>query len=128
MNEAIAVEAVRATTATQAAQPIQPTADVADPSAVSRFQAAMGVQDAQEVDDIPFAKQVSDAWRSAQAQNQGIMHRIQALSDLRAGNSVSAARMVQLQYEVANLSFQQQIVANVSEKASTAISTLVKNS
>ena len=128
MNETIAVEAVRATTAAQAAQPVQPTSDVADPSAVSRFQAAMGVQDAEKPDDIPFAKQVADAWRFAQDQNQGIMHRIHALADLRSERALSAADMVQLQYEVANLSIQQQVVAHVAEKASSAITTLVRNS
>ena len=39
----------------------------------------------------------------------------------------SAGEMVELQYEVMNLAFQQEVVTKVADKASTAIQTLVKN-
>ena len=39
----------------------------------------------------------------------------------------SATEWSKLQYEVANLSFQQEIVTNIAKKASDAVSTLVKN-
>ena len=42
-------------------------------------------------------------------------------------HSLSIAEMSELQYEVANLSFQQEVVAKVADKASNAIQTLVKN-
>ena len=76
---------------------------------------------------IPFASQVSAAWRSAQVNNQGMLHRIRALSELRNRHSLSAAEMVELQYEVMNLSFQQEVVTKVADKTSNAVQTLIKN-
>ncbi|MBR4653777.1 MAG: hypothetical protein IKO72_10510 [Kiritimatiellae bacterium] len=131
MTESMIVEAVRAAGGAQAATAAesQPaTVDkTADPAAVERFQAAMDVQDTTEVDAVPFANEVSAAWKSAQANNQGILHRIRALTQLQAEHSVSAPEMVELQYEVANLAFQQEVVTKVADKTSNAIQTLVKN-
>ena len=130
MTEAMIVEAVRAAgTATNQVQ-VPAVAPVADPSAVARFEAAMGAGGAQPVssaDPIPFASEASAAWRSAQANNQGILHRIRALSEMRGRNNVAAQEMLERQYEVRNLSFQQQVVTKVAEKSATAIQTLVKN-
>ena len=128
MNEAMIVEAVRAARpATDVAMqaPNAPQA-VANPSAVSRFQAAMGVDDPQEITTIPFASEATAAWRSAQVNNQGILHRIRALSEMSA-SSLSGPEMIELQYEVANLAFQQEVVTKVADKSSNAIQTLIKN-
>ena len=105
------------------AAPAQQTApsQAADPAAVARFNAAM------DVTPVPFASEASAAWRSAQANNQGILHRIRALSELNKMHGPSAGDMVELQYEVMNLSFQQEIVTKVADKSSNAIQTLVKN-
>ena len=46
---------------------------------------------------------------------------------MRGRNNVAAQEMLELQYEVMNLSFQQQVVTKVAEKSATAIQTLVKN-
>jgi hypothetical protein len=100
---------------------------VADPAAVERFQAAMGVDAVQAADPIPFASQVSAAWRAAQVNNQGILHRIRALSQLSAEHALSAPEMIELQYDVANLAFQQEVVTKVADKSSNAIQTLIKN-
>ena len=128
MIEAAAIEAVRAAQAPQSVAylneqlALDKTASV---DAVKAFQAAMGVGGP---DPVPFAQQVGVAWRAAQDMNQGIMHRIHALSAAkRLGNSPSVLQMTELQYEVANLSFQQEVVTNVAKKASSAIETLVKN-
>ena len=129
MNEAMIVEAVRAARpATDVAMQAQnaPQA-VANPSAVSRFQAAMGIDGPQDVDPIPFASEATAAWRSAQANNQGILHRIHALSQMSASHSLSGPEMIELQYEVANLAFQQEVVTKVADKSSNAIQTLIKN-
>ena len=129
MNEAMIVEAVRAARpATDVAMqaPNAPQA-VANPSAVSRFEAAMGVDGPREVDPIPFASEASAAWRSAEANNQGILHRIHALTQMSASSSLSAPELVELQYEVMNLSFQQEVVTKVADKSSNAIQTLIKN-
>ena len=131
MTEAMIVEAVRAAgTATNQVQPAAAAAPGADPAAVSRFEAAMGaggVQPAQAADPIPFASEASAAWRSAQANNQGILHRIRALSQLERMHGPAAGELVELQYEVMNLAFQQEVVTKVADKSSNAIQTLVKN-
>ena len=131
MTESMIVEAVRAAGGPQAAASSQyaagASAPTADPSAVSRFQAAMGVQGTAEADPIPFASEVSAAWRSAQANNQGILHRIRALSQLERMHGPSSGELVELQYEVMNLAFQQEVVTKVADKTSNAIQTLVKN-
>ena len=131
MTEAMIVEAVRAAGGAQmsATDPgaVNASAPVADPSAVSRFNAAMGVQGTTEVVPIPFASEVSAAWRSAQVNNQGILHRIRALSQLGRMHGPASGELVELQYEVMNLSFQQEVVTKVADKTSNAIQTLVKN-
>ena len=131
MTEAMIVEAVRAAGGAQmsATDPgvVNASVPVADPSAVSRFNAAMGVQGTTEVDPIPFASEVSAAWRSAQVNNQGILHRIRALSQLGRMHGPASGELVELQYEVMNLSFQQEVVTKVADKTSNAIQTLVKN-
>lgn len=137
MTEQMIVEAVRAAGGPQspaaaglAAGAAQP---VADPAAVSRFEAAMAAQGAggpqspAAVDAIPFASEASAAWRAAHVNNQGILHRIRALSELGRMHGPSMGEMVELQYEVMNLAFQQEVVTKVADKSSTAIQTLVKN-
>lgn len=123
----IAVEAVSAVARTQGVDPVQ-GAGVApyqvDQAAVAKFEAVM---ETQEVTPVPFAQQIAETWNTAQVNHQGILHRIQALSDMTRTQGVSSAAMVELQYEVANLSFQQEVVTNIAKKASDAVSTLVKN-
>ncbi len=133
MNDAMIVEAVRAVQPSVAQDAVDSplAADrVANPAAVSRFQAAMaaeGPQSPAAADPVPFASEATAAWRSAQVNNQGILHRIRALSDLRETHSPSMVNLIELQYEVMNLSFQQEIVTKVSDKASNAVQTLIKN-
>lgn len=130
MTESMMVEAVRAAGGPQYATTAEQVAGaerVADPSAVSRFQAAMGVDGAKAADPVPFASQAAAAWRTAQENNQGILHRIKALSELGRMHGPSAHDMIELQYEVMNLSFQQEVVTKVADKASNAIQTLIKN-
>ena len=130
MTESMIVEAVRAaggTSAPLSAAEANASMSTPDPAAVERFEAAMGVQGTAPADPIPFASEASAAWRSAQMNNQGILHRIRALSQLGVEHSVSAAAMIELQYEVMNLSFQQEVVTKVADKTSNAIQTLIKN-
>ena len=127
--ETLAVEAIRASQSATAAQATGQAAAAgpsAPPSAsaVSRFEAAMA-PDAPTA--IPFVSQASAAWRSAKANNQGMIHRIRALSELQGRHSLSAAELVELQYEVMNLSFQQEVVTKIADKSSTAVQTLIKN-
>ena len=130
--ETLAVEAIRASQSATAAQATGQAA-AAGPSAppgasaVSRFQAAMAADAPQGVSEIPFASQLSAAWRSAQANNQGMLHRIRALAELQGKHSLSSAELVELQYEVMNLSFQQEVVTKIADKSSSAVQTLIKN-
>ena len=128
MNEAMIVEAIQAAKPATDVAMLAPNAPqaVANPSAVSRFQAAMGIDGPQDVDPIPFASEATAAWRSAQVNNQGILHRIRALAEMSA-SSLSGPEMIELQYEVANLAFQQEVVTKVADKSSNAIQTLIKN-
>ena len=133
MTESMIVEAIRAAGASQplAATEQVTSAQVADPAAVSRFEAAMGATSVGAVqsaaDPVPFASEVAASWRMAQTNRQGILHRIRALSQLGALHGPSAPEMLELQYEVMNLTFQQEVVSKVADKSSSAIQTLVKN-
>ena len=135
MTEAMIVEAVRGAKSVASTDPAMAgvggaSAAAADPAAVARFQAAMGVGGVGSpaaVDPVPFASEASAAWRSAQANNQGILHRMRALAHLDGMHGPSMAEMVELQYEVMNLAFQQEVVTKVADKSSNAIQTLVKN-
>ena len=116
MTEAAIVEAVRAAGTGLDPQIVADTVkNVPDADAVARFEAALAPSQPAEV---PFASQDN---------RQGILHRIKALTELRGVNGPSMAQMTELQYEVMNLSFQQEVVTNVAKKSSDAVSTLVKN-
>ena len=80
-----------------------------------------------ETAPVPFADEMSSVWRSAQTNNQGFLHRIRTLSELTHRGGVATGELLELQYEVMNLSFQQEIVTKVADKSSNAIQTLVKN-
>jgi len=132
MTEQMIVEAVRAAGAntSQTAQMANAAQAVADPAAVAQFQAAMGtsaVAGVAPVTEIPFAAQIASTWSVAQTNYQGLVHRIKALTEMRKMHGPSAVELSELQYNVANLSFQQEVITNVAKKASDAISTLVKN-
>lgn len=130
MTESMIVEAVRSAGGATAANQLngaQQVSAVADPSAVARFQAAMGVAGPERIDPVPFASEIAASWQSARVNNQGLLHRIRALNEMRAVHSVAAAEMMELQYDVMNLTFQQEVVTKVADKASNAIQTLVKN-
>ena len=137
--ETLAIEAIRASQSATAAQTAAQTAAAApsappSASAVAKFEAAMAAnapsavgRSADSSPAIPFASQVSAAWRSAQANNQGMLHRIRALSELSAQHGPSSSELVELQYEVMNLSFQQEVVTKIADKSSNAVQTLIKN-
>ena len=130
MTEIVAVDAVRGSAAANGMDwpaMSERVGGAPDPSSVSRFQAAMGVDGPKAADPIPFASEASAAWRMAQENNQGLLHRIRALTELGHMHGPAALNMVELQYEVMNLSFQQEVVTKVADKASNAIQTLIKN-
>lgn len=129
MTEAMIVEAVRAAgggaNAVNAAQAMNAAPATADPQAIAAFEQAMG---AEAATPVPMASQIAETWRAAQDGQQGILHRMTALADVAQMKEASVAQLTMLQYEVANFSFQQEVVTNIAKKATDAISTLVKNS
>ena len=126
MTEAMIIEAV-SSARTVGIDPAMASAQVSctpDPEAVAKFQAAMAPS---PVAEVPFADSAARSWQMAHDNNQGIIHRIRALSELSSERALSAPEMFELQYEVANLAFQQEVVAKVADKASQAVQTLIKN-
>ena len=128
MNEAMIVEAIRSVNPNPAgAMAAAAPAAVADPAAINRFQEAMGVGAAAPVTAVPFADQVAATWRIAQTEHQALIHRVRALTRLSAEHGPNVAELTELQYEVANLSFQQSVFSKVADKAANAVQTLIKN-
>lgn len=97
---------------------------VENPEAVMRF--AKAIQGAFG-EEPPFLGRLSLAWSNAYGNHQGIIHRMKALSELGQMSSPSLVQLTELQYEVHNLAFQQEVVAKVADKISQGIQTLVKN-
>lgn len=124
MTEAMIVEAVRAAGGAAGVGAAQALPQVADPQAVEAFARAMGTEAATPV---PMASEIAETWRAAQTNQQGMLHRMTALSGLAQMEGASVAQLTQLQYEVANFAFQQEIVTNIAKKATDAVTTLVKN-
>ncbi len=127
MTESMIVEAIRSAGFNGAEQYAATTTAAPDPAAVAQFQAAMAAQQPTAVQEVPFAAEAARTWTTAHENNQGIIHRIRALGELSAERALSAPELVELQYEVANLAFQQEVVAKVADKASQAVQTLIKN-
>lgn len=119
------VEALQAAMSTQKTAAVQPVRDIVpDPAAVQAFQGAMGTQ---APTSIPFAQQISSTWQTAQNNYQGLVHRIKALTEMRMKQAPSVAELSELQYDIATLSFQQEVVTSVAKKSSDAVQTLIKN-
>ena len=131
MTNEMIVEAVGRVAAKDAAQggAVGAAAGAAavDPSAVARFQAAMGVAGSGAVDPVPFASEVAASWQAARSNNQALVHRIRALTEMGSLHGPASGELLELQYEVMNLSFQQEVVTKVADKSSSAIQTLIKN-
>ena len=129
MNESMMVEAVRAAHGVgfDPVMQAQNTEKTANPSAVERFQAALAPNAANAPDAVPFASEVGAMWDVAKSHNQEILHRIKALSSMATMDSSTSLRLMELQYEVMNLSFHQDVVTKIADKASTAVQTLIKN-
>lgn len=132
MTSEMIVEAVGKVTAQEAMRDAAAVAmnsgvEAANPAAVARFQAAMAVSQPQAVDPIPFASEIAGAWRAARENNQTLVHRIRALTQMSGSSGHSSGELLELQYNVMNLTFQQEVVTKVADKSSSAIQTLIKN-
>ena len=133
MTDSMIVEAIRSVPKVGVAEDgaaVGAAAPTASPDAVAKFQAAMATEPVEEttkVVSIPFADQISSVWRTAQENHQGLLHRMRALSEMNGKEGMTSVHLAELQYDVMTLSFQQEIVTKVADKASNAVQTLIKN-
>lgn len=98
-------------------QPLTP-----NPTTVARFDAAMNAT------PTPLVNALTETWVQAAETNHTLRTRITALADTTASQGMSLQAMAALQYEVASLSFQQEVVTQIAKKATDTVSTLIKNS
>ena len=139
MEDMNAIQAIRA-----AFQPVQidpaimaqKTAPTADPQAIQAFTEVMESQSIRPenqvmpeppISQIPFADRVGEAFKLAEAGQFATyekLHDFAKASDLK---TMSLAELMEMQYQVANLAFQQELVAKVVDRSSQAIQTLFKN-
>ena len=131
MTDGMIVEAIRSVRMTTAQEAAAMGNGVPVPSAaaVDRFQAAMAATAPNApapVQAVPFADELSAVWRHAQADHQEMLHRIRGLAEM-GQHGTSAMALLELQYEVANLTFQQEVVSKVADKTSNAVQSLIKN-
>ena len=92
-----------------------------NPQTVTHFQALLGEP------QIPLASAVASAWQEAETLNRRLrvrltdrlqsgVHRVWSFQDLAA-----------LQYDVASITFQQEVVTQLAKKATDGVTTLIKN-
>ena len=146
MSEEMAVQAVRAAFGAQAAaQAGEVTAAAPEATAgqVAAFEEAMraagletvpaaatvtGTAAAEGRMAVPFLDRVSEAFVSSQDTAQGITARLESLSRGAGDGMMSAAELMELQYQTAYLKFHLDLVSKVVDRGSQAVQTLVKNS
>ena len=146
MSEEMAVQAVRAAFGAQAAaQAGEVTASAPEATAgqVAAFEEAMRAAGLETVPAaatvtesaaeegrmaVPFLDRVSEAFVSSQDTAQGITARLESLSRGAGDGMMSAAELMELQYQTAYLKFHLDLVSKVVDRGSQAVQTLVKNS
>lgn len=146
MSEEMAVQAVRAAFGAQAAaQAGEVTAAAPEATAgqVAAFEEAMRAAGLETVPAaatvtetaaaegrmaVPFLDRVSEAFVSSQDTAQGITARLESLSRGAGDGMMSAAELMELQYQTAYLKFHLDLVSKVVDRGSQAVQTLVKNS
>lgn len=146
MSEEMAVQAVRAAFGAQAAaQAGEVTASAPEATAgqVAAFEEAMRAAGLETVPAaatvtetaaaegrmaVPFLDRVSEAFVSSQNTAQGITARLESLSRGAGDGMMSAAELMELQYQTAYLKFHLDLVSKVVDRGSQAVQTLVKNS
>lgn len=146
MSEEMAVQAVRAAFGAQAAaQAGEVTASAPEATAgqVAAFEEAMRAAGLETVPAaatvtetaaeegrmaVPFLDRVSEAFVSSQDSAQGITARLESLSRGAGDGMMSAAELMELQYQTAYLKFHLDLVSKVVDRGSQAVQTLVKNS
>ncbi len=76
---------------------------------------------------IPFADRVGQAFRAAEARQFETYGKLHDMVETSKSKTLSLTELMELQYQVANLSIQQELVTKVIDRGSQAIQTLFKN-
>ena len=76
---------------------------------------------------VPFADRIGEAFHAAEARQFETYGKLHELIDVSKTRTLSVTDLMELQYQVANLSIQQELVAKVIDRGSQAIQTLFKN-
>ncbi len=76
---------------------------------------------------VPFADRVGEAFHAAEARQFETYGKLRELVDVSKTRTMSLTELMEMQYQVANLSIQQELVAKVIDRGSQAIQTLFKN-
>ena len=130
-----AIQAAMKASATQAAETVQ-VANPPDAAAVEKFNEIMATADIRPENQIvqeptptrvPFADRVGEAFHAAEARQFETYGKLRELVDVSKTRTLSLTELMELQYQVANLSIQQELVAKVIDRGSQAIQTLFKN-
>ena len=130
-----AIQAAMKATAAQAADTVQAT-QPPDVKLVEKFNEVMATADIRPENQIvqepqptrvPFADRVGEAFRAAEARQFETYGKLSDLVDVSKTRTLTLTELMELQYQVANLSIQQELVAKVIDRGSQAIQTLFKN-
>ena len=130
-----AIQAAMKASATQAAESVQ-VAQPPDAALVEKFNEVMataGIRPENQIVQeptptrVPFADRVGEAFHAAEARQFETYGKVRELVDISKTRTLSLTELMELQYQVANLSIQQELVAKVIDRGSQAIQTLFKN-
>ena len=130
-----AIQAAMKASETKAAEAVQ-VAKPPDAATVEKFNEIMATADIRPENQIvkeptptrvPFADRVGEAFHAAEARQFETYGKLNRLVDISKTRALSLTELMELQYQVANLSIQQELVAKVIDRGSQAIQTLFKN-
>lgn len=130
-----AIQAAMKASETKAAEAVQ-VAKPPDTATVEKFNEIMATADIRPENQIvkeptptrvPFADRVGEAFHAAEARQFETYGKLNRLVDISKTRTLSLTELMELQYQVANLSIQQELVAKVIDRGSQAIQTLFKN-
>jgi len=123
------------TAAIQGAEMI-PVAQAPDALAVEKFNQIMAsseirpenqIVQAEFPSRIPFADRLGEAFQIAQIRQYDLYAELESMAKSSATGMLPMTELMKLQYQVANLAFQQDLVTKVIDRGSQAIQTLFKN-
>ncbi|MCR5380955.1 MAG: type III secretion system inner rod subunit SctI, partial [Lentisphaeria bacterium] len=130
-----AIQAAMKATTIQAAETVQ-VVQPPDVKLVEKFNEIMATADIRPENQIvqeptptrvPFADRVGEAFHAAEARQFETYGKLRELVDVSKTRTMSLTELMEMQYQVANLSIQQELVAKVIDRGSQAIQTLFKN-